>query len=112
MDLKKMQQGEAEVSAFVGALSDGLHLTYLQIVEVVAAFAKQQVLEEETRLCKRDACILADNKIEACPIRRECDEAELIMRDLRANIDKAERAHKYHQDAAHRLELKMSQVAV
>lgn len=110
-DLKKMQQGEAEVSAFVGALEDGLQLTYLQIVEVVAAFAKQQVLAQETKLCRRDECILADNKIKCCPIRSECNDAELIISDLSANIRKAERAHKYHQDCAHKLELKMSQVA-
>jgi hypothetical protein len=110
MDLKELQQGEAEVSAFVGALSDGLQLTYLQIVEVVAAFAKQQVLAQETKLCKREACILADNKIESCPIRRECDEADLISADLRANVHKARRAHEYHQQRAWKLELQMSQV--
>lgn len=102
-ELKQRQEGPAE--EFVGALADGLQLSWPALLEVVAALNDQLVLKQETRLCK-----LAECQVEACNLVPECGEAELIANDLRGNINKAKRAHEYHQRQAHLLELKMGGV--
>ena len=102
-ELKQLQEGPAE--EFVDALADGLQLSWPMLLEVVAALNDQLVLRQETRLCK-----LAECQVEDCSLVPECWEADLIANDLRDNINKARRAHEYHQRRAHRLELDMEKV--
>lgn len=105
-EIKQLQEYPAGAAGmFVGALSDGLQMSWEELVEVVAALDGQLILRRDERLCN------APCEVEACTQRGQCREAEKVAQDLRDNIDKAKRAHEYHQRRAWQLELKMSQVA-